>query len=331
VTAPTSPRTRAHASKRAGPRASQGWWPRLALCACAHLGALGARAQDVSYVHVVRGGETLASIAQSYYGDPKRENVLVAENGLTAQGGSAIVEGMRLMIPTVTYHRVQAGDTWKALAERYYGDPSRAVALLRANHAKPGSTPDEGAQLLVPYPVRHVMEQGQLLLQVAEQYYTDRNDLRLLKSFNAAKGRFTRGHIVLVPLFDLVLSEEGRARIEAATGKRVDSGESRRLQAQIEESLPLLHEHVVKGRYAEAVALGNRLLGSGQLTGHQEISIQRELATAYVALGRNDLAVSAFARALEKQPDLELDSARTSPRVLKALEEAKNARQRPTR
>jgi tetratricopeptide (TPR) repeat protein len=286
-----------------------------------------ASAQNLAYVHVVKSGETLASIAQSYYGDPKRENVLVAENGLLAQGGTAIVEGLRLIIPTVSYHRVEAGDTWKDLAQRYYGDSTRAVALLRANQAKPGSTPDEGAQLLVPYPVRHIMEQGESLITVTEQYYKDRNDIRMLKAFNASKAPVKRGHILLVPLLDLVLSEEGRARL-AASGQHIEGGEARALQSKVDAQLPLLHEHVLKGRFAESLALGNQLLGSGQLTGHQEISIQRELATAYVALGRHDLAVEAFSRALKKQPDLELDSARTSPRVLKALEDAKSAHKR---
>ncbi len=285
-----------------------------------------AQAQDLAYIHVVKNGETLASIAQSYYGDPKRENVLVAENGLLAQGGASIVEGLRLIVPTVSYHRVKPGDTWRDLAVRYYGDPNRAVALLRANQAKPGSAPDEGAQLLIPYPVRHIIEQGESLLMITEQYYQDRNDLRLLKAFNAGKGRPTRGHIVLVPLFDLVLSDEGRARLQAVTGVRLEAGETRSLQSRVDESLPVLREHVSKGRFAEAIALGNQLLGSGQLTSHQEISIQRELATAYVALGRSDLAQDAFAHALDKQPDLELDSARTSPRVLAALEAAKSSR-----
>ncbi|HJL30768.1 MAG TPA: LysM domain-containing protein, partial [Polyangiaceae bacterium LLY-WYZ-15_(1-7)] len=75
------------------------------------------------YQHVVREGETLASIAERYYGDPRRENVLVAENGLTAQGGSPIEVGLRLQVPYVTYHRVQPGETWQELARRFYGDP----------------------------------------------------------------------------------------------------------------------------------------------------------------------------------------------------------------
>jgi LysM repeat protein len=282
-------------------------------------------AQDSAFVHIVRPGETLASIAQTYYGNPKRENVLVAENGLTDQGGSAIVEGMRLVLPTVHYYRVKAGDTWRGLAERYYGDAARAPILMKANEAKPGVAPDEGAQLLIPYPVRHVLKQAETLISVAEQYYTSRDDQRLFRTFNLGKGRIMRGHIVLVPLYDLVLSEEGKARLESATGEHIDMGETRSAQAQIDHELPSLREAVQDGRFVEAVAIGNQLLGSGQLTGYQEISIERELATAYLALSREDLAVQAFSEALKKQPDLELDSVRTSPRVLKALELAKKA------
>jgi LysM repeat protein len=286
-----------------------------------------ASAQDVTYVHIVRAGETLASIAQSYYGDPRRENVLVTENGLADQGGLAIVEGLRLIIPTVRYHRVGAGDTWRDLAKRYYGDADRSAVLLRANDAKPGSTPDDGAQLVIPYPARHVIRQGESIATISETYYGRREEVRLIRAFNGAKGRLTRGHILLIPLFDLELSDEGRARLEATMGARVEGGEVRAIQAAIDQKLPTLHNYLVQGRYAEALALGNQLLGSGQLTGNQEISIQRELATAYVALGRPDLAASAFERALDKQPDMELDSVRTSPRVLLALEQAKRARE----
>jgi LysM repeat protein len=296
----------------------------LALLALALLAEVAA-AQDAAFVHIVRPGETLASIAQTYYGNPKRENVLVAENGLTDQGGSAIVEGMRLMLPTVHYYRVKAGDTWRGLAERYYGDAARAPILMKANEAKPGVAPDEGAQLLIPYPVRHVLKQAETLISVAEVYYTNRDDQRLFRTFNLGKGRLVRGHIVLVPLFDLVLSEEGKARLESATGEHIEMGETRTAQAQIDHELPSLREAVQDGRFVEAVAIGNQLLGSGQLTGYQEISIERELATAYMALAREDLAVQAFSEALKKQPDLELDSVRTSPRVLKALELAKKA------
>ena len=43
--------------------------------------ASGLASAQAAIVHMVKPGETLASIADLYYGDPRRESVLVAENG----------------------------------------------------------------------------------------------------------------------------------------------------------------------------------------------------------------------------------------------------------
>ncbi|MBC7172077.1 MAG: LysM peptidoglycan-binding domain-containing protein [Polyangiaceae bacterium] len=290
------------------------------------IGPSAARA-DEGFTHVVRPGETLASIAQRYYGDPRRESVLVAENGLAAQGGAPIVVGLRLTVPWVRYHRVRAGETWPQLAERFYGDPRRAFVLQDANHTGTEQSP-EGAELLVPYPVRHVCGQNETLGRVATLYYASEEEgVRRLRRFNNLRlSRVTRGQVVLVPLSDLVLSEEGCRVIEAETGASPAAGEVRSLQQRIEEQLPTLRAHVLAGRFTEAVALGNNLIGAGELTGNQLVSISRELGTAYVALDRMDLAIEAFRAALERQPDLHLDSRDTSPTVLEAMARARAPR-----
>jgi phage tail protein X len=284
------------------------------------------RADFPAYVHVVREGETLASIAQRYYGDPRRESVLVAENGLTTQGGSAIVVGLRLIVPTVTYHRVQTGQTWAQIAQLHYGDIRRAYAIVEANPAVESSQPPDGAELLIPYPLRHVADQRDTVNHVAQLYFGTTDASRTLRRFNSLRStRLQRGQVILVPLADLVLSAEGRRVVADATGSAPEGGAVRDLQGRIGEQMPELQQHVHAGRYTEAIALGNRLLGSGELTGNQIVTIERALAIAYVALQREDLAIEAFREALTRQPDLELDSRRTSPTVLRAFEGARQS------
>ena len=288
------------------------------------------------FTHIVRSGETLASIAQRYYGDPRRETVLVTENGLDAQG-VPIVVGLRLVVPSVAYHRVRAGETWASIAERYYGDARRAFVLVEANHGSQDQ-PSEGAELVIPYPLRHVAGPSDTVQRLAAAYYgTDApENIARLRRFNGLGGNhLDRGQIVLVPLVDLTLSEEGKRLVVVETGHAASGGEIRALQESIAAQLPGLGEHVRRGRYVEAIALGHRLLGTGQLTGNQVVTIQRELGTAFVAIGREDLAVRAFRAALQRQPDLELDSVRTSPVVMRAFLRAKEeeaaARRAPRR
>jgi LysM repeat protein len=290
------------------------------------VGALST-ARANTHTHVVRAGETLASIAQKYYGDPRRESVIVEENGLSGSASVPIVTGLRLSIPSVSYHRVVAGETWAMIAERYYGDPSRAFVITDSNRNS-RDQPAEGAELLVPYPLRHVAGQSDTLARIAETYYRNADDgARLLRRFNGITSpRLSRDQVILVPLPDLVLSEEGRAAVAATGASAPSTGAVRTLQDNIDSQLPALATHNRRGRFVEAVELGSRLLAYGELTGNQIVSIQRELATAYVALDRRELAVRAFRAALERQPDMQLDSARTSPTVMEAFDRARRSR-----
>jgi LysM repeat protein len=286
---------------------------------------------DAGIFHVVRQGDTLASIAERYYGDPQREGILVIENGLAREGGSEIVVGMRLMIPAVIYYRVPEGATWAELAKRFYGDARRAYALFDVNRNAAGAQPDPGYELRVPYPLRYVVGQNDTLKQIAKRFYPGdiEDGIKKLVRFNFLRvARVERGQIVLIPLENLALSDKGRKIAEQETNAPL-GGQIREKQDNISSELGVLHEHLRRGRYAEALALGNRLLGGGDLSGNQLVTVHRELAVALVALEREDLAVQAFRVALQKQPDLELDTVTTSPKVLRALTRARTESRPP--
>lgn len=272
-------------------------------------------------VHVVREGETLASIAERYYGSARREKVLVMDNGLHFEGGIPIVPGMRLHIPSVTYHRVAQGETWNVLALRYFGDARRAAELIAVNRA-PSRAPDPGAVIVIPYPLRHIVTQPEDLEDIARLYYDDAEKVAALRRFNGLRGgvRLERGQVVLVPLATLTLRAEERAEGAAATES---PRQVRDEQERIASELPTLREHLRRGRYLEAVALGQRWLGGGVVTQNLRVDILRELATAYVALDRADLAAQLFGEILAIDADFSLDARRTSPRVLEALDAAR--------
>jgi hypothetical protein len=287
--------------------------------------ATRAETQAAVYTHAVQEGDTLASIAQRYYGDPTREAVLREANRLKAPGAGSdsLTPGSWIFIPTVTYHRVGKDETWKSIASRFYGQEARAAALIEANQGSRRIDPDEGTELLVPYPLRHVVAPGDTLAKIVKLYMPDdATSLRRLRQFNQG-AVIERGRVVLVPLFDLKLAGEGRAEASAVFAEAAGGGASKSAQSEVESALPELIRQGQQAKFAEAVALGNRLLGLGSLTSTQVVTIQKELGVAYVALERPDLAEASFREALALQPNLELDSVRTSPRVLDAFNRAK--------
>ncbi|TFH31491.1 MAG: LysM peptidoglycan-binding domain-containing protein, partial [Myxococcales bacterium] len=122
--------------------------------------AADARAQAV-YTHAVQEGDTLASIAQRYYGDPTREAVLREANRMKGPEVNDLLPGSWIFVPIVTFYRVGPDETWKSLAIRFFGREARAAILIEANNGNRRVEPDAGAELLVPYPLRHVVAPGE--------------------------------------------------------------------------------------------------------------------------------------------------------------------------
>jgi len=296
--------------------------PLVRLAALALAGALATLASDAAgYTRMVTKGETLAKIAITVYGDAKYEPVLVAANGLDAQGGSVIVPGMRVVIPAPIYHRATAGETWADLAERYLADRSRAETLARANSGVSWVPPVEGQAVEVPPVIAHIVAEGETMPKIAQRYLFDQNRAWELATYNGKKldVPLARGDVLLVPLAGLALTTDGDAEAKRASCE--GGGGTHGVQKRVEAELPDLLSSVRAGRYAEAVAHGNRLVGSGDLSRAQQATVQRALVEAYVALGASGPALAACAAYKAALPGGEAEAKKllaprsTSPKI----------------
>jgi LysM repeat protein len=276
--------------------------------------------------HVVQKGDTLASIAERYYGQIQHERLLVAANGLDARGGAPIVAGMRLEVPALSHRRIKKGETWAELATAHLGAPHRADVLSMANGSSPWLPPADGAEILIPYNLPVMVTNADSIVSIAQKYMGDPNKAWVLDHYNAFKGKkLASGEMVLVPLTELALTEEGKKAV-VETNPFVCSqaaGETRDRQKKVQAELPALIADVKAGRYVDAVGRGNRFLATtGQLTTAQLASVHRLLLEAYAALDAPGLARAACGEWRKLDTSATLDPISMSPKLLEACSEA---------
>jgi tetratricopeptide (TPR) repeat protein len=297
-----------------GPRAAG-----IALAAVLLATPVAARAYD----HVARSGETLDQLATLYYGAVSYSMIIRAANGFLHPDDGRLLEGERVKIPEVTYHRVSEGETWETIADRYLGSPRRGRFLAEMNGAAATSVLAEGQVVKVPYQLLYVLAPDETLKTVAKQYLGGAFSSAWLQGYNFFKRKrsLSRGDALLVPLVNVELTAAAKARIQAATGPD-PTAEDRAFQVEAARAIAELREDYVAGRYVRTIAEAERLLGAGKLTVPQQIGVYKYLASAYVAFGEREAAVAVFRQALAQQPDMELSPITTSPKILEAFREA---------
>jgi hypothetical protein len=287
--------------------------------------AASATAADAgAFSHIVKPGETLAQVSDRVYGDAKLESVLVGANALDVQGGSIIAPGMRLDVPAPGHHTVLQGETWAELSLSYLGssDMPRTELLAHANKGVPWIPPVEGQEIEIPAVVTYIAGEGETVNSVAARFWGEPNRGWELNPYNHREGvPIKRSEIVLVPMPGLRLSEAGRAEARASAERDgASGGMALEQQRRADAELPLLLADVRYGRYAEAVARGNRLLGGGALTHPQLAVVHRALLEAYVALDASVSAANACAAWKSNEPSPVLDPIRVSPKIRAACD-----------
>jgi hypothetical protein len=292
------------------------WW-----AAVVALVALTAARPAVAFTHIVIRGDTLAGIAERMYGKIQYEKLLVAANGLDARGGSGIVPGMRLEIPSVGHYRVHRGDTWADLASCLLGDTRRADVLAMSNGSSPWLLCEEAAEILVPYNLTVIVTEADTIVNLAYRYLGNTERAWMLTHYNGLqKSELRRGDVLLVPLTDLELTAAGKQAAELSAGRTQSEaeGQQRADQQRVRSELPALLADVRQGRYIDAVRRGNRFLAASSLTREQLGTIHRQLLEAYAALDAPGLAASSCASWLQFDSHAQLDPVLLSPKIIAA-------------
>jgi LysM repeat protein len=280
---------------------------------------------SAAFTHVVRPGESVSQIAERVYGRVELERVVAAANALGDASGTTIVPGMRLELPAVEHHKVLPGETWHSIAAERLGAPGRGDVLAQLNHSNPWLPPAIGSELVVPYALRYVASRGDTTEAVAYRFLGRRDEAYVVASYNDLKRAvLLQGEVILVPLSDLPLTEEGKREALGAAGKvrSEGAGEARAAQELCEREIPQLRQHLRHGRYLEAVVRGAGLLAHGGLSEPQLGQIERALTEAYAALDARGLAATACAEWRRHDPDAVLDPIELSPKILLACIEA---------
>jgi LysM repeat protein len=281
-------------------------------------------ASALAFSHTVKPGETLAQIAERVYGDAKLETALVGANALDVQGGTVIVPGMRLEIPAPEHHTIVQGETWADLALTWLGgsDIPRADLLARSNRHVPWVPPVEGQEIEIPAVITYIAGEGETVNTIAQRFWGDPLRGWELDPYNHREGvAVRRGEVVLVPMPHLKLTEAGKAEArQAAEREGASGGLLLEQQRRADAELPQLLSDVRYGRYVEAIARGNKLLGSGALTHPQLAIVHRALLEAYVALDARPAAAAACVAWRSNDPAAALDPMRTSPKIRAACD-----------
>jgi TolA-binding protein len=145
--------------------------------------------------------ESLGHIARIHYGTAKKRIYLMAANRITDP--AQVAKRRSLWIPTVWKYRLRRGDDLARLARKYLKAPKRADFLMWLNQIENPRDLDVGSVITIPFLLRHRVQEGQTMVDVARRYYFKAKLAGLLRKFNDKRtNALEPGEIILVPIYD---------------------------------------------------------------------------------------------------------------------------------
>lgn len=158
--------------------------------------------------------ESLANIARVHYGSSKKQIYLMPTNGITEP--DQVSKRKRLWIPTVWRYRIKRGDSLTRVARKYLKDASRAEFLMWLNRIEDPKDLEVGRLITMPFLIRHRVQEGQNMVDLAKRYYFRAKPAGLLRKFNQKRTNVLKpGEIILIPIYDPeAITDKVRQRVQ---------------------------------------------------------------------------------------------------------------------
>ncbi len=145
--------------------------------------------------------ETLDHIARIHYGKSKKKIYIIPTNRISDP--AKIQKRKSLWIPTVWKYRVKRGDGLSKIAKKFLKNTQRADFLMWLNHIDNPKNIKAGTLITMPFIIRHRVQEGQNMVDLAKRYYFRSKPAGLLRKFNAKRTNALKpGEIILVPIYD---------------------------------------------------------------------------------------------------------------------------------
>ena len=161
--------------------------------------ASAANAAPGPLVYLPREGDTPESLAQQYYGSRKQAVFIREANHLGTSG--RLKDGVPVKIPGAYRIRVKKGDTLEGLADRLLNDKRRARFLGEWNGLKLSDVLREGADLKIPFHLRHSALAPESLSSLAGTFYNDPQQGKMLADYNfRGVPVLAKGESVVIPV-----------------------------------------------------------------------------------------------------------------------------------
>jgi len=267
--------------------------------------------------HTIRKGESLATVAIAYYGDPGKAIVLMAFNGI--EDPLNLKPGQRIELPETKVHRVKTGDTMAMIAKKYLKDARKYGSLARINGIKNPRSLSPDMTIIIPVEIEYTVRRGDSLSSIAQTFYGEVDDFTLIALYNDIRdpANLEPGILLTLPIFDLTITgKKGRTETPAEPTKTSsrDTGSS-----FLEKGV----QDYFRGRYVRAVIKLEKALSLGLEDEERTSKALRFLAYAYIALDERERAKESFRHVLRVDPTLELDPVYVSPKIIEVFREAK--------